>query len=119
RKPQARPSFTVKGDEARREETLQRVDDELVVVKIQDQLYGQVLPSTIDAVDSAAALNFALEQHSTNIPRRQKALLQLFTEGMERLLDHQALDPMYLIDLLTLISLPAESREEIPHPFWM
>lgn len=118
-KPKARQVFAVKGDDARREERLQRVDKELIVVKIQDQIYGQVLNSIYDAVDSAAALNFALEAHSTNIPRRQKALSQLFAEGMERLLEHQALDPMYLIDVLTLISLPPESRDEIPHPFWM
>ncbi|ODA80310.1 hypothetical protein RJ55_03268 [Drechmeria coniospora] len=119
KKPKSQQGLTVKSDESRREERLRKVDDELIVVKIQDQLYGQIFPSTYDAVDKAAALNFALEAHSTNVPRRQKALLQLFTDGMEKLLDHQALDPMYLIDLLTLVSLGPESKEEIPHPFWM
>lgn len=112
-------SFKVKDDEARREKRLRQVDNELIVVRIQDQLYGQIAPSTYDAVDSAAALNFALETHSTNIPRRQKALLQLFSEGMEKLLDHQALSPMYLIDMLTLVSLNPEAREEIADTFWL
>ncbi|PNY27481.1 Nucleoporin [Tolypocladium capitatum] len=119
RQPQSQHSFTVNSEESHREETLERVDNELVLIQIQYHLYDQVFPSTYDAVDSAVAVNFALEAHSTNIPRRQKALLQLFTDGMEKLLDHQALDPMYLIDLLTLVSLAPESRDEIPHPFWM
>ena len=44
---------------------------------------------------------------------------QLFEEGMKRLLRHEALDAMTLIDLLTLVSLKPESREEIAHPFWL
>ncbi|KAG6002930.1 hypothetical protein E4U21_002495 [Claviceps maximensis] len=111
--------FKVKSDDTRREERLRQVDNELVVVRIQDQLYGQIAPSTYAAVDSAAALGFAIDAHSTNIPRRQKALNQLFSEGMERLLGHQALNPMCLIDMLTLVSLRPEARDEIANPFWM
>ncbi|EQL03767.1 nuclear pore complex subunit [Ophiocordyceps sinensis CO18] len=117
--PQPQHPFTVKSDDDYGVRQLEKVDNELIVVRIQNHLYSQVLPSTYDAVDSAAALNFALEAHSTNVPRRQKALLQLFTDGMAKLLDHQALDPMYLIDLLTLVALGPQSREEIAHPFWM
>ncbi|KAJ6786261.1 hypothetical protein PWT90_00801 [Aphanocladium album] len=106
-------------DEARQEGQLAKVEKELITLKIQDQLYNQIFPSTYDAVDEAAALNFAMEAHSTNIPRRQKALLQLFQDGMERLLKHEALDAMTLIDLLTLVSLNPEWKEEIAHPFWM
>lgn len=112
-------SFTVKSDDARRDERLRRVDNELIVVRIQDQLYSQIAPCTRTAVDKAAALSFAIDGHSTNIPRRQKALLQLFSDGMEKLLDHQALHPMYLIDMLTLVSLKPEARDEIADPFWL
>ncbi|KAG5941209.1 hypothetical protein E4U53_007464, partial [Claviceps sorghi] len=111
--------FKVKSDDTRREERLRQVENELLVVRIQDQLYKQIAPSTYAAVDRAAALSFAIDAHSTNIPRRQKALLQLFSEGMERLLDHQALSPMYLVDMLTLVSLKPEARDEIADPFWM
>ncbi|KAI5462506.1 Nup133 N terminal like-domain-containing protein [Mariannaea sp. PMI_226] len=111
--------FKVKSDEARNEEKLKKVDDELIAIRIQDQLYSQIFPSTYDAVDEAAALNFAMEAHSMNIPRRQKAQHQVFEDGMKRLLRHEALDAMTLIDLLTLVSLKPESREEIAHPFWL
>ncbi|KAF4344707.1 nuclear pore [Fusarium beomiforme] len=109
----------VNADEARAEEKLKKVDQELVAIKIQDQLYNQVLPSTYDAVDDAAALNFAMEAHSMNIPRRHKAQHQIFEDGLKRLLKHEALDAMTLIDLLTLISLRPESRSEIPNQFWL
>ncbi|KAJ4265424.1 hypothetical protein NW762_004712 [Fusarium torreyae] len=109
----------VNADEARAEERLKKVDRELIAIRIQDQLYHQVLPSTYDAVDDAAALNFAMEVHSMNIPRRQKAQHQIFEDGMKRLLKHEALDAMTLIDLLTLIYLKPESRAEIAHPFWL
>ncbi|KAM0234675.1 hypothetical protein ACHAP5_009984 [Fusarium lateritium] len=109
----------VNADEARTEEQLKKVDRELVSIRIQDQLYLQVLPSTYEAVDEAAALNFAMEVHSMNIPRRQKTQHQIFEDGMKRLLKHEALDAMTLIDLLTLIHLKPESRAEIPNPFWL
>lgn len=111
--------FKVEADEARQEGQLAKVDKELITLKIQDQLYNQIFPSTYDAVDEAAALNFAMEAHSSNIPRRQKALLQVFEDGMERLLKHEALDAMTLIDLLTLVALKPEWRDEVAHPFWM
>ncbi|KAK9445626.1 nuclear pore complex subunit Nup133 [Metarhizium brunneum] len=116
---QEQTSFKIKSDDARRDERFRQVDNELIVVRIQDQLYNQIAPCTRTALDKAAALTFAVDGHSTNIPRRQKALLQLFSDGMQKLLDHQALSPMYLIDMLTLVSLKPEARDEIADPFWL
>ncbi|RCI08342.1 hypothetical protein L249_8817 [Ophiocordyceps polyrhachis-furcata BCC 54312] len=107
-----------KQPEAGRQDRLSRIGKELNVVYIQELLFDQMQASTYDAVDSAAALNFALEAHSTNIPRRQKALLQVFSDAMARLLDNQVLDGMTLIDLLTLVALPADNGLAC-HPFWM
>ncbi|KAF7547108.1 hypothetical protein G7Z17_g7966 [Cylindrodendrum hubeiense] len=115
-------TLKVVSDEARIEERLKKVDDELIAIKIQDHLYAQIFPSTYAAVDDAAALNFAMEAHSMNIPRRQKAQHQIFEDGLKRLLRHEALDAMTLIDLLTLISLNPETRDgndEMAHPFWL
>ncbi|RDA90212.1 hypothetical protein CP533_0477 [Ophiocordyceps camponoti-saundersi (nom. inval.)] len=103
---------------AARQDLVSRIGKELTVVFIQEMLLDQMQASTYDAVDGAAALNFALEAHSTNIPRRQKALLQVFSDAMARLLDNKALDAMTLIDLLTLVALPADSGLAC-HPFWM
>ncbi|OAA55478.1 nuclear pore complex subunit Nup133 [Cordyceps fumosorosea ARSEF 2679] len=106
-------------NEARHESQLATVENELITLKVQDELYKLILTSTYDAVDEAAALNFAMEAHSANIPRRQKVLLQLFEDGMERLLKHEALDAMTLIDLLTLVYFKPEQQEHLAHPFWM
>ncbi|KAF4125800.1 nuclear pore complex protein Nup133 [Geosmithia morbida] len=95
----------IKPDEVRREQSLARADKELTAIKIQEQLHGHVVSSTYGAVDDGAALNFAMDTHSTNIPRRQKALYQIFEDGMRRLLAHEALDALTLIDLLTLVHL--------------
>ena len=113
-------AFKVEADETRREEALTTIENELVAIKTQDELYNQVLPSTFDAVDEAAALNFAMEVHSTNIPRRQKVTRHIFEDGMKRLLNHEALDAMTLIDLLTLVSFkPEESINLGSDPFFM
>ncbi|KAL6907069.1 Non-repetitive/WGA-negative nucleoporin C-terminal domain-containing protein [Trichoderma evansii] len=112
-------NLKLNAEEIRIEQQLAHVEKELITVKIQDQLYAQIFPSTYDAVDEAAAVNFAMEAHSANVPKRQKTLRQLFEDGMERLLKHEALDPMTLIDLLTLVDLKQESRDEIAHPFWL
>lgn len=112
-------AFKVNADEARNEAQLKKVERELISIKIQDQLHSYIFLSTYDAVDEAAALNFAMEAHSANIPRRQKALYQIFEDGMKRLLSHEALDPLTLIDLLTLVYLKPETRDDVPNPFWL
>ncbi|KAI9167655.1 Nucleoporin NUP133 [Paramyrothecium foliicola] len=112
-------AFKVNVDEARHEAQLKKVERELISIKIQDQLHSHIFLSTYDAVDEAAALSFAMEAHSANIPRRQKALYQIFEDGMKRLLRHEALDAMTLIDLLTLVYLKPETRDDVPNPFWL
>lgn len=115
-----KPLLTVKYDEVQREETLRQVDTELIAIKIRDELYKQIVPSTCAAVDEAAALSFAMDAHSTNIPRRRKATQQIFEEGMKRLLQHETLDAMTLIDLLTLVYLPTQTKHSMmADPFWL
>ena len=108
-------SLQIRIDTARREETISQVERALVAIRIQDEIYSHVVPSTYEAVDEAAALNFAMETYSTNIPRRQKALHQIFEDGMGRLLRREALDAMSLIDLLTLMSGSSDALSA--HPF--
>jgi nuclear pore complex protein Nup133 len=105
--------------DARHDAQLDQIDRELGVIKIQDQLYSQVFPTVSLAVDETAELDLAMETHAKNIPKKQKALMQTFENGMRRLLKHEALDAMSLIDLLTLIWLKAQSRDEIPDPFYL
>lgn len=85
---------------------LEKIDQELELIKIQDSLYQQILPTIREAVDESAALEMAVKEHAISIPPRQKALLALFEEGTSSLLKHEALQPLPLIDLLTLVTLP-------------
>ncbi|CAK7213359.1 hypothetical protein SCUCBS95973_001777 [Sporothrix curviconia] len=85
------------------EGNIDRVDKQLNMIKIQDLVYSWVLPSIATAVDEAAELQLAMENHALRIPKRQKTLLHVFEDGLSRLLKHEALDAFTLIDLLTLV----------------
>ncbi|KAK4159334.1 Non-repetitive/WGA-negative nucleoporin C-terminal-domain-containing protein [Cladorrhinum sp. PSN259] len=90
---------------------LEKIDQELELIKIQDSFYNQILPTIQQSVDESAELELALKEHGILIPKRQKALHQLFEDGLSRLLKHEALHPSTLIDLLTLASLGDNSAE--------
>ncbi|KJR81017.1 nuclear pore complex protein Nup133 [Sporothrix schenckii 1099-18] len=90
------------------DDNIDRVDRQLNMIKIQDLLYSWVLPSIATAVDEAAELQLAMENHATRLPKRPKTLLNVFEDGLSRLLKHEALDAFTLIDLLTLIDMRRE-----------
>jgi nuclear pore complex protein Nup133 len=112
-------TFKPNADEARSEAQLKKIDRELITITIQNQLHSHIFQSIYDAVDEAAALNFAMEAHSANIPRRQKPLYHIFEDGMKRLLKHEALDAMTLIDMLTLVYLKPDASNAVANPFWL
>lgn len=105
--------------EAKNMASLQKIDHELSLIKIQDELYGLILPSIEDAVDSAAELEIVLKEHSGHlVPKKHKVLLQILEDGFSRLLKHEALQPLVLIDLLTLAVLPPSHTSQIRHQFY-
>ncbi|KAH8887759.1 hypothetical protein GQ53DRAFT_768085 [Thozetella sp. PMI_491] len=104
-------------NEIKKGANLDKVDRELEIIKIQDDLYGQILPSCQDAVDAAAELEFAMKEHAVLIPKKQKALNHVFEESMARLLRHEALDASSLIDLLTLAYLDLKHHDAIGYQF--
>ncbi|KAL8357504.1 hypothetical protein RB598_002352 [Gaeumannomyces tritici] len=87
---------------------LRTIDRELAIIKIQDKLYNIILPAVSLAVDEAAELELALEYHAGNMLKKHKALLHVFEDAMARLLRHEALEPLTLIDLLTLVSIKVD-----------
>jgi len=89
---------------AANDESIEKIDRHLSIIKIQDTLYNWVFPTISMAVDESAELVLAMESHANKIPKKQKALTHVFEDGMARLLKHEALDAMTLIDMLTLIS---------------
>lgn len=93
-------NFTNRAEEVQREEVIDKVHRELRTIQVQEDLYQQVRPTIAEAIDDATALNFVMEQHC-KIPKKAKASRQVFEDGMRRLLNHEALDVMTLIDLLS------------------
>ncbi len=98
---------------------LERIDQALELIKIQDALYSQILPTIQEGVDESAELEIALKEHATLVPKRQKAVLQVFEDGMSRLLQHEALQPLTLIDLLTLAQLDDKHYDTIGDQFYL
>ncbi|ORY59619.1 Nup133 N terminal like-domain-containing protein [Pseudomassariella vexata] len=95
------------------------IDKELAIIKIQDQLYGQIRPVVSVAIDESAELPMAIEEFPVKVPKKYKILSEIFEDGLGRLLRHEALDPLTLIDLLTLIQLKPELKELIPDQFFL
>lgn len=98
---------------------LRRIDHELGLIKIQDTLYSQILQTIRVALDESAELELALETHGADIPKHQKGLVQVFKDGMGRLLKHEALDALVLIDLLTLFTPRPDSKGDFPNQFYL
>ena len=105
--------------DAKNAANVKKIDEALSIIKIQNELYGLMLPTISEAVDQAAELQLAMDQHATLIPKRQKALLQIFHDGMDRLLKHEALHPLTLIDLLTMATLDDDHFETMGDQFFL
>ncbi|KAI0439322.1 Non-repetitive/WGA-negative nucleoporin C-terminal-domain-containing protein [Xylaria telfairii] len=99
---------------------LDAIDRELAVISIQNEFYDtQIRPVISVALDEAEELGLAQEAFGLQVPKKYKILAQLFEDGMKRLLKHEALDPLTLIDLLTMINLPPETKENIADQFFL
>ena len=105
--------------ETRNGANLEKIDKELALIKIQDDLYNQILPTIQEAVDESAELELALKEHGVLIPKKHKALTQILEDALLRLLKHEALRPFTLIDLLTLVYLPPKHFDAMGDQFYL
>ena len=101
--------------------SLEKVDQALEVIAVQDGLYGQIRPTIEEALDERAEFELAMKYHGGYIhnQKKQKALQSVFEDGLERLLKHEALAPLTLIDLLTLAYLDPKHFEAIGDQFYL
>ncbi|KAI1817412.1 Non-repetitive/WGA-negative nucleoporin C-terminal-domain-containing protein [Poronia punctata] len=96
------------------------IDKELAVINIQNEFYDtQIRPLISVALDETEELGLVKEAFTLRHPKRYKIVHQIFEDGMKRLLKHEALDPLTLIDLLTLVTLPAETRDGVVDQFFL
>ncbi|KAI5860779.1 Non-repetitive/WGA-negative nucleoporin C-terminal-domain-containing protein [Durotheca rogersii] len=94
------------------------IDRELAIIGIQDDLYNTQIRPAISLALEGEELSLIQERFALTIPKKYKILSQIFDDALRRLVDHEALDPLTLIDLLTLITLPPETREHMPDQFF-
>jgi nuclear pore complex protein Nup133 len=98
---------------------VEKVDRELDIIRVQEALYRQILPSIALAIDESAEVELALRAHGGMIPKSQKVLADIYEDAMFRLIKHEALDSLSLIDLLTLSYLKPEHVDEIGDQFFL
>jgi nuclear pore complex protein Nup133 len=101
------------------EDRIELVDRQLGVIGIQGQLHSQVFHEAGAAIDETAELELAMAAHGANLPKKHKVIREIFEDGIKRLINHDVLEPMTLIDLLTLISLKSGQAEEMADPFYL
>ncbi|KAI8625733.1 Nup133 N terminal like-domain-containing protein [Xylariaceae sp. FL1651] len=96
------------------------IDKELAVIGIQNEFYNtQIRPIISVALDESEELGLVLEAFALKHPKKYKILSQIFEDAIKRLLKHEALDALTLIDLLSLVTLPSETKENIADQFFL
>ncbi|KAI0206966.1 Non-repetitive/WGA-negative nucleoporin C-terminal-domain-containing protein [Astrocystis sublimbata] len=99
---------------------LDAIDKELAIISIQNEFYEtQIQPVTSVALDESEELGLVKEAFHLQVPKKHKILSQLFEDAIKRLLKHEALDALTLIDLLTLITLSPETKDNIADQFFL
>ncbi|KAI1762599.1 Nup133 N terminal like-domain-containing protein [Hypoxylon sp. FL1150] len=94
------------------------IDKELAIIEVQDNLYNTQIRPVITVALEGEELSLVQETFALKIPKKYKILSQIFDDALRRLINHEALDPMTLIDLLTLITLSPETKDHMPDQFF-
>ncbi|OTA88016.1 hypothetical protein M434DRAFT_399224 [Hypoxylon sp. CO27-5] len=97
---------------------VEAIDKELAIIGVQDDLYNTQICPIISVALEGEELSLVQETFALKIPKKYKIISQIFDDALRRLLNHEALDPLTLIDLLTLITLPPETKEHMPDQFF-
>ncbi|KAI1327287.1 Non-repetitive/WGA-negative nucleoporin C-terminal-domain-containing protein [Xylariaceae sp. FL0255] len=96
------------------------IDRELTIIEIQNEFYDtQIRPIISVSLDESSGLALVQETFALKVPKKYKILAQIFEDALKRLLNHEALDPLTLIDLLTMVTLPAETKEVMADQFFL
>ncbi|KAI2640222.1 Non-repetitive/WGA-negative nucleoporin C-terminal-domain-containing protein [Xylaria nigripes] len=122
-RPASRASMTVQEapiDKITEDTRLVTIDNELALISIQNEFFDtQIRPVIRVALDESEELGLVNESFAPQYPKKYKILNQLFEDGMKRLVNHEALDPFILIDLLTMVALPSDTKETVADQFFL
>ncbi|KAI1773396.1 Nup133 N terminal like-domain-containing protein [Hypoxylon cercidicola] len=94
------------------------IDKELAIIEVQDAVYNTQIHPVITVALEGEEMSLVQDTFALKIPKKYKILSQIFDDALRRLVNHEALDPLTLIDLLTLITLPPETKDHMPDQFF-
>ena len=96
--------------------SIEKFDNAITMMDIQEALYAHVLPVTRNAIDATAAHEIALDTFGKRVVESKPSQKKLLKDGFAVLLQKQVMRPEMLVDLLTLMD-PFETevrRDEDP-----
>lgn len=82
---------------------LKSTHDKLALVDIQEQVFNYIYPHLVSALDESAELQICKENFRNPLYANMPALQLILSQSLEVLLKHESMDPLLLIDLLTLL----------------
>lgn len=100
-----------------KEERIVAINHQLDIIKIQDGLYESILPTIRTAVGDDEEVSETVKVYGSRVQSMgNKTLRTHFEAAIKSLVRQETLDPLTLIDLLTLLDFPesiAAAREEL------
>jgi nuclear pore complex protein Nup133 len=100
-----------KSGTTRDREWLEEYDKKIQNVEIQENVYNHVLPFVRAGTDEDSEVQLAMAQFGKKLPKSRKASRSLIESGLRQLLRREAMTPIVLIDLLTLMDTHIDEAE--------
>ena len=92
-----------RGNVGQETQRVERVDQELELIDVQERLYQHVTPSIREAIDETAEMDLVKKDFGSQVTKGKRALSNILDEGLTLLVKRQPMTAEMLIQLLTLI----------------
>jgi len=89
-----------------------RIDHELSLVALQDRSYAHVQPTIQAAIDEKAEVDLVMAEFAKHFVEGKPALRNVLEHGFTKLVYREVLNPMELVDVLTLMDEVSYDEEE-------
>ncbi|KAI1001884.1 Nucleoporin [Podosphaera aphanis] len=86
-----------------RNDLLTSANNQLSLIKIQSEIYDHILPVISAGIDENAELELALESYGNKALENQTTFRKFLEERMSKIIKHEAMSSLELVDLLTLM----------------
>ncbi|KAF2178114.1 hypothetical protein K469DRAFT_804028 [Zopfia rhizophila CBS 207.26] len=86
------------------DDLIEKTEAELNYAKVQDRVYDLLSPTISGALDDESALQLLKDEFAQGHLSDRPAHQQLLHQGFEHLINHRVMQPLLLIDVLTLMT---------------